>query len=300
MYAAANPIRVVVRRGGTAEATHLVHAVAVRDGRRVAEAGDPQLVTLLRSSAKPFQALPLAAAYEDLDPRELAIASASHLADRGQLAAVRLLLRRAHAGEDALECGREGTPPTKLKHNCSGKHAGMLAVCRARRWRTEGYRLPSHRMQRTNLRNVAVAARVDEDSIPTAVDGCGVVTFALSLERMAEMFTRLQESAEGRRVADAMRAHPELIRGDGAPDTVVMQTLGGAVAKGGAEGLLCGVLDDGTGFAVKSADGAGRALGPAVAAFLARLDADVSPLHELALTNSRGENVGTITVESNR
>ena len=297
---AANPIRVVVRRGGTVEATHLVHGVAVRDGRRVAEAGDPGLVTLFRSSAKPFQALPLAEAYGDLDPRELAIASASHRADRAQLAAVRLLLRRAHAGEDDLECGREGNPPTKLKHNCSGKHAGMLAVCRARGWRTEGYRLPGHRMQRANLRNVAAAARLDEDGIPTAVDGCGVVTFALSLERMAAMFTRLQESAEGKRVADAMRAHPELIRGEGAPDTVVMQTLEGAVAKGGAEGLLCGVLADGTGFAIKSADGAGRALGPAIAAFLARLDADVSPLYELPLTNSRGENVGAIDIESKR
>jgi L-asparaginase II len=294
---AANPIRVVVRRGGVAEASHLVHAVAVRDGRRVAEAGDPKLVTLFRSSAKPFQALPLAEAYDDLDPRELAIASASHRADRAQLAAVRLLLRRAHAGEDDLECGREGTPPTKLKHNCSGKHAGMLAVCRARGWRTEGYRLPSHRMQRTNLRNVAAAARVDEDDIPTAVDGCGVVTFALSLERIADMFTRLEESGGGKRVADAMRAHPELIRGEGAPDTVVMQTLPGAVAKGGAEGLLCGALPDGTGFAIKCADGAGRALGPAVAALVARLGADVPRLHEVLLTNSRGENVGVIAVE---
>jgi L-asparaginase len=294
---AANTIRVVVRRSGVAEATHLVHAVAVRDGRRVAEAGDPKLVTLFRSSAKPFQALPLAEAYDDLDPRELAIASASHRADRAQLAAVRLLLRRAHAGEDDLECGREGYPPTKLKHNCSGKHAGMLAVCRARGWRTEGYRLPSHRMQRTNLRNVAAAARVDEDDIPTAVDGCGVVTFAFSLEQMAGMFTRLEEGAGGKRVADAMRAYPELIRGEGAPDTVLMQTLTGAVAKGGAEGLLCGALPDRTGFAIKCADGAGRALGPAVAAFLARLGAELPRLHELPLTNSRGENVGAIAAE---
>ena len=286
-----------MRRGGVAEATHVVHAVAVKGGRRVAEAGDGDLVTLFRSSAKPFQALPLAEAYDDLDPRELAIASASHRADPEQLAAVRMLLRRAHAGEDELECGREGNPPSRLKHNCSGKHAGMLAVCRAREWRTEGYRLPSHRMQRTNLQNVAAAARVDEDRIPTAVDGCGVMTFAFSLERMADMFTRLEASPDGVRVADAMRAHPELIRGEGAPDTVVMQTLEGAVAKGGAEGLLCGVLRGGTGFAIKCADGAGRALGPAVAAFLKTLGAEVPRLYELPIANSRGENVGTVGVE---
>src|SRR5439155_19701907 len=188
----ADPLRVVVRRGGVVEATHFVHAVAVRDGQIVERAGDAALVTLLRSSAKPFQALPLARAYDDLDPRELAIASASHLAGREQLEAVRMLLARAHAGEQDLECGPAGQPPSRLKHNCSGKHAGMLAVCRAHDWRTEGYRLANHRMQRTNLRDVAKAAGVDEDSIPTAVDGCAVVTFALSLERAAGMFARLE------------------------------------------------------------------------------------------------------------
>jgi L-asparaginase II len=291
------PIRVVVRRGGVVEATHLVHAVAVRDGRAVEEAGDVALVTFLRSSAKPFQALPLARAYDDLDQRELAIASASHLAGPKQLEAVRMLLTRAHADEDDLECGPEGHPPSRLKHNCSGKHAGMLAVCRAHGWRTEGYRLESHRMQRTNLRDVATAASVDEDAIPTAVDGCGVVTFALKLERMAAMFARLEETPEGKRVADAMRAYPELIRGPGAPDTVVMQKLPGAVAKGGAEGLLCGLLPDGTGFALKASDGAYRAIGPALAAVLARLGSELPALAESPLSNSRGERVGTIAVE---
>src|ERR1041385_5490273 len=215
-----DPIRVVVRRGGVVEATHLVHAVAVREGKIVERAGDAAHVTLFRSSAKPFQALPLARAYDDLDERELAIASASHLAGRDQLDAVRMLLTRAAADENDLECGPEGHPPSRLKHNCSGKHAGMLAVCRAHGWRTEGYRLASHRMQRTNLQNVAEAAGMDEDDIPTAVDGCGVLTFALTLERMAAIFARLEETAEGKRIADSMRAFPELNRGPGATDTV--------------------------------------------------------------------------------
>ena len=293
----AEPIRVVVRRGGVVEATHLVHAVAVRGGLTVAQAGDPTLITLLRSSAKPFQALPLARAYDDLEPRELAIASASHLAGREQLAAVRMLLTRAQADEQDLECGPDGRPPSRLKHNCSGKHAGMLAVCRAHGWRRKGYRLASHRMQRANLRDVAAAAGMDEDAIPTGVDGCGVLTFALPLERMAAMFARLEESPEGRRIADAMRRYPELIRGRGATDTVLMQTLTGAVAKGGAEGLLCGVLPDGTGFALKTADGAYRALGPALAAVLASIGFDLSGLSETPLANSRGERVGVIAVE---
>jgi len=126
-----DPIRVVVRRGGVTEAEHLVHAAASRDGRLVASAGNPRLTTFLRSSAKPFQALALARAYDDLHSRELAIASASHRHDRAQLDAVRMLLSRAHATEADLECGTEGDPPAKLNDNSSGKHAGMLAVCGA-------------------------------------------------------------------------------------------------------------------------------------------------------------------------
>jgi len=111
----AEPIRVTVLRGGTVESAHWVHAVAVRDGELVASAGDPDLVTFMRSSAKPIQALPLARARDDLDDRDLAIASASHLADEQQLDAVRALLAKAPATEDDLECGPfQGS---KLKHN---------------------------------------------------------------------------------------------------------------------------------------------------------------------------------------
>jgi L-asparaginase II len=292
----ADPISVVVRRGGVVEATHLVHAAAVRDGRVVAAAGDPGLVTFLRSSAKPFQALPLARAYDDLDSRELAIASASHLADDAQLEAVRMLLARAGAGEEDLECGPDGQPPSRIRHNCSGKHAGMLAVCRARGWPARGYRLPGHELQRANLHDVALAAGVPERAIPTGVDGCGVVTFALPLERAAAMFARLETTREGAAIAGAMRAHPVLIRGPESADTLLMQRLPGTVAKGGAEALLCGALPDGTGFALKVADGVARGLRPAVAAFLGRLGFEVPGFAELPLANSLGECVGTISV----
>ena len=108
------PISVQVRRGGVAEATHVVHAVAVREGAVVAEAGDSGRVCFLRSSAKPFQALPLARARPDVTDEELAIASASHLASPEQLAAVRSLLAKAPAHVTELECGPE---PTPLEHN---------------------------------------------------------------------------------------------------------------------------------------------------------------------------------------
>jgi L-asparaginase II len=292
-FAAVDPIVVTVTRGGVVEARHRVHAVAVEGGAVVAEAGDAALVAFMRSSSKPLQAVPAARARDDLDERDLAIASASHLADEAQLAAVQALLAKAPAAEDELECGTEGDPPSKLKHNCSGKHAAMLALCRAHRWRSEGYRLEGHRVQREMLAVHAEAAEVAEEEIPTAVDGCGVVTFALPLERMAHAFSRLAALEGGDRVAAAMRAHPDLIRGPRAADTRLMRGLRGWIAKGGAEGLLC-AAGEGLGVALKAEDGNGRALAPAVGAFFRLLDRDLSDLDVLPLENSRGERVGEI------
>jgi L-asparaginase II len=279
---------------------HVVHAVAVQNGRVVERAGDAELVTYMRSSAKPLQALPLARARDDLDERDLAIASASHRAEPDQLEAVRALLARAEATEDDLECGAEDG--SRLRHNCSGKHAGMLALCRARGWPTEGYRLAGHPVQDGCLAEVAAAAEVGASKIPTAVDGCGVVTFALPLERMAHAFSRLESLDGGGRVGAAMRAHPELIRGGDAADTLLMKTVPGWTAKGGAEGLLCAAGPDGVGVALKVVDGSGRGVRPALGAFLARLGLDgqalaAAGLGPLPLPNSRGEKCGEIVTE---
>jgi L-asparaginase II len=279
----AEPISVTALRGETVESVHRVHAVAVRNGEVVASAGDPALVTFMRSAAKPIQALPLVRARDDLDERDLAIASASHLADEQQLAAVKALLAKAPATGADLECGPfEGS---KLKHNCSGKHAGMLALCHAQGWPYEGYRLADHPCQQAMLGEIAALAETND--IPTAIDGCGVVTFALSLERMARAFTRIDE-----RVAAAMRAHPELIRGPKALDTMLMQAHSGWIAKGGAEGLLCASSPDGLGLALKVEDGTHRALDPALGLFLDSIGLDGSAFGPVPLRNSRDEIVG--------
>jgi L-asparaginase II len=281
-------IRVAVRRGGAVESVHRVHAVAVRDGEVVSSAGDPGLVTFLRSSAKPIQALPLVRARPELDDRLVAIACASHQAEPEQVQAVRDLLAAGPATEDDLECGsQEGRPPGRIYHNCSGKHAGMLAVCRARGWETAGYRLPDHPLQQELLREVAGAAGMEP---ATATDGCGVVTFAFPLERIATAFARLGELDGGARVLDAMRAHPQLIGGASSLDTRLMRSLPGWVAKGGAEGLLCGITADGAGFALKVEDGAQRGLSPALAAFFPGLEEFAS----VPVENSRGEAVGEV------
>ena len=283
----AEPIRVTVRRGGTVESVHHVHAVAVREGEIVAEAGDPGLVTFMRSSAKPIQAMPLARAREDLDDRDLAIASASHLADAKQLEAVRALLAKAPAAEDDLECGPfEGS---KLNHNCSGKHAGMLALCHAHGWPYEGYRLADHPCQQAM--HAELQTLTGAEDIPTAIDGCGVVTFALPLRTIATAFAKVDE-----RIAGAMRAYPELIRGPQAPDTLVMQTFDGWYAKGGAEGLICAASSDGVGLALKVEDGHPRALRPALGAFLDMVGLDGSVFGPTPLRNSRDELVGAVNV----
>jgi len=261
-----------VRRGRVLEAIHLVH-VASSDGLLY---GD-DVVSHLRSAAKPIQAIPLAEAYDDLGDDELAIACASHQAEPAQLDAVRTLLARAGATAEDLENGpQEGRPHGKLGHNCSGKHAGFLAACRVNGWPFAGYRLPEHPIHQ-RIRTLLGGGE-------PAVDGCGIPTYAQPLTAQARLML-----GTPRRIADAMRARPELVGGEGADDTALMQLRPGFVAKRGAEGLLCAVSPEGRGYAFKVADGNGRALRPALAAVLG-----IEELASVPLLNSRGETVGAI------
>jgi L-asparaginase len=291
-------LSVAVERGGTTESVHLVDAVAVRDGEVVLRVGDPDRPVCMRSSAKPFQALPLARARDDLDTRELAIACASHRAAPDQLDAVRALLDRAPAREDELECGPQperGDGP--LRHNCSGKHAGMLALCRARGWDSTGYRLADHPVQQAAQAALAEAAGLPPQDIPLELDGCGVPTFVLGLTPMAHAFARLERLDGGRRLADAMRTHPELIGGEGAFDTELMRAFPGLVAKSGAEGLLCLVTAGGVAIALKSRDGNPRPQRVAAALLFDRLGLGTfsETLLQSELRNSRSEIVGCLS-----
>ena len=288
------PLIVEVRRNGVLEATHRVHAVAVRDGAVVAERGDGGLTCFMRSSSKPLQALPLVRARDDLTQEDIAIACASHRATPEQLAAATALLARANATEDDLELGlQEGRPPQKIYNNCSGKHAGMLALCRANDWPTQGYRLPGHPVQQACARAHAEAAEARLEELATGNDGCGVVTFALPLERMAHAFARLQHLPQASRITEAMRAHPHLIGGADGADVLLMQHTESHIAKGGAEGLLCGVdLATGTGYALKAEDGSFRALAPAASGFHG---IDLPPA---LVRNTRDEVVGEVSLQT--
>jgi L-asparaginase II len=287
----ADPIQVEVTRGGIVEALHRVHAVAVQDGQIVAEAGDPRGMTLLRSAAKPLQVLPLVRARPDLADREIAIACACHGHRPEQLDAVRALLAAAPATEADLETGPD---PTPLEHTCSGKHAGFLVLCRARGYETQGYRLSSHPLQRELLAEVAGAAQVDPDSMPVAIDGCGVPTFGLPLDRCAHAFARLPRLDGGSRVVAAAGARPDMLVGVISADAAFVRAFPGWAAKGGAEGLFCAGSPSGLGIALKVEDGAFRAIRPALGTFLLELGLDPGELGIVTVENSRGEPVGVV------
>jgi L-asparaginase II len=292
----AEPLRVAVRRGSFVESVHQVHGVAVRDGETVVSFGDPSLTASLRSSAKPLQALPLARAYPELGEEELAIAAASHYGTPRHIEAVRKLLAATGGSEGELDCGRqESRPQEPIYDNCSGKHAGMLATCRAHGWPVEGYRRADHPLQQLLLEEVAATTEVDAQRVGTGIDGCGVVAFAVPLERAAHAFARLETLDGGNRIAAAMRTHPVLVGGEGATDTVLMQTHPGIVAKGGADGLLC-AGGGGLGLALKVADGNSRALRPALAALAEGLGLPLPDFKEVTLPNRHGEPAATISL----
>jgi L-asparaginase II len=170
----------------------------------------------------------------------------------------------------------------------------VLSLSRARAWPTQGDRLPEHPVQRACLDVHAEAAEVEPETLATGTDGCGIVTFALTLELMAYAFSRLESLPGGSRVADAMRSRPDLVGGPDGADYLLMRGAAGWLAKGGAEGLLCAAGPDGTGVALKTEDGASRAHGPALAAFLGTLGVDLPDLGTRPVRNTRGERVGGI------
>jgi len=269
------PITVEVERNGRVESEHLVDvAVVDAGGNLVAAAGDAERRAAFRSSAKPLQAAAAReAGWVPGDERGLAIACASHNGEPGHLDAVCAVLSSAGLGEDALRCPRAWPlrrtsawtgGETRVAHNCSGKHAAMLAACAAAGWPLESYRDPGHPLQR------AILARLQRltslPTLPVLVDGCGVPTILAPLSALARAFASVAGSAE----AAAMKARPFLVGGTDRFDTALLSET--VVTKGGAEGLSCTVVEGGPTVVAKSRDGAARPLGPAVIACLEQVD----------------------------
>ncbi len=327
---------VEVWRGPIVESRHRGHLAAVSGaGKTVAAAGTPDTVTFLRSSGKPFQALPLivsgAADRFGFTIQEIAIACGSHSGEPIHVETVRSMLGKTGVDESALRCGvhepfsaevaralaRNQQLPNVLQNNCSGKHAGMIALARHVGAPTEDYDQWTNPVQQMIGRTVSQFSGVPLDQIAIGTDGCGVPVFGISVRAMALMYARLvappndlDEHARdaAKRIVRAMISFPEMIGGTKARLDTELIKAGNRrlISKIGAEGVYTiGVLpcDDwpsGLGLALKIEDGDDhRARPPAVIETLRQLGvltkpelttlADYAPT---AITNRRGERVG--------
>ncbi|MFL5594673.1 MAG: asparaginase [Gemmatimonadaceae bacterium] len=322
---------VAVTRGEEIESEHRVHAAVVgADDELLGVARDADAFTYWRSCAKPFQVIPFLSA-GGLDAlgwgdEQLAIACGSHGGEPEHVEIVEQMLRDLGLEEGDLACGphdpssprgakilREaGERATRVHNNCSGKHSAMLAMARHKGWPTRGYERREHQVQRTILHEISLWANVPCNKITQAVDGCGVVVFGMTLERMARAYSRFAVAAERgeeypRRVVDAMSRNPFLVGGTDRVDTaLISETNGAVVSKVGAEGVHCALLPErGIGIAIKVEDGAQRAQVPALLRLLQEIDALPDPLppklrewmHK-PVKNTRGECVGEITLRA--
>ncbi|HEX8806325.1 MAG TPA: asparaginase [Candidatus Aquilonibacter sp.] len=318
-----------VTRGDFVESVHHVAAAAAdAQGEVILQTGDIESPVFLRSSAKPFIA---AAAIEagvreafGLDMREIAVMSASHVGEPFHIAAVRSILRKIGLDESALQCGvhlpydeavahamlREGRAPTAIDNNCSGKHAGILALCRVLGSDVATYRDMNNPAQAHIL---AFCARLSDDdpaAWPLAIDGCGIPVYATSLRKAAMAFARFgsltaipeRDAAALLIVRDAMVSHPEYVSGTGQFDTRVMAAGAGAIAcKSGAEAVhALTLVPQGIGLASKVLDGTSRARAPMTMAALRALGSPVADATDLAgyiapiVYNRAGHAVGEI------
>ncbi|MEV0728851.1 asparaginase [Polymorphospora sp. NPDC050346] len=290
-----------VVRSGFVEGFHHGSVVVLDATGAVSDAaGDVRGPIFPRSSVKPLQSVGmLRAGLPVTDPADLALISASHHGEPFHLDRVAGLLRRAGLTEADLHCPRAmpigpaaaeavlraGGGPTRIQMNCSGKHAGMLLTCRAAGWPVDGYWLPEHPLQR-RLR-AAIEEFTGERVAATGVDGCGAPVLAVSLTGLATAFHRLVSAAPGtveHAVADAMRAHPELVSGTAAEaeDNRLMRGVPGLLTKVGAEGVMAVALPGTGAVACKIDDGGQRARPPVLVAALRRLGISAPVLDELA------------------
>jgi L-asparaginase II len=287
-----------VVRSGFVESLHHGTAVAVdADGDIVVSAGAPGAPVFPRSSNKPLQAVAMLRAGLPLDGALLALSAASHSGERFHTDGARRIL--AGAGLDPshlqnppdlpydeaerLEWLRAGRVPTPLAHNCSGKHAAMLATCVENGWPTATYLEPDHPLQQLMAETVADLA--GEPVAATGVDGCGAPVYAVSVLGLAAAFARIATatptSPEGR-LATAIRRYPEWLGGTGRDVTLLMQGVPGMIAKDGAEAVYAAALPDGRAAALKVADGGQRVRPVVLAALLRRLGVGAPVVDELA------------------
>jgi L-asparaginase len=264
--AAALEVRLL--REGIIESRHTVQAVVSDDrGRVLSVAGNAETATFVRSSLKPFQALAVTTTGTleryDLSDRDLAIMTSSHRGTIEQVRQVFNILWRADIDPTALQCPIPEGKRSSLEYNCSGKHAGMLAVCQQRHWPLNNYLERKHPVQQLILTKVAEVLRMPAEEFISVHDDCGVPTYLMQLGQMASLYAQLASGSnlDMERIVRAMTHHPVMVAGEGEFDTELMRlSPGELVSKAGAEGVQCiARLGEGMGLAIKVIDGAKRA-----------------------------------------
>lgn len=325
----ANPILVDVTRGGHAESRHRgACAIVAANGAVLRAWGDVDRPVYPRSAIKPIQALPLlesgAADRFAFTEEEVALACASHNSEAGHVERVLALLRRLGLGEGDLECGphdpinievmkahcRAGHEMGRAHNNCSGKHAGFLAVALHLGAPTQGYVLPGHPVQQRVSAAIAEMSGAKLADAPAGTDGCGIPVFGIPLRNLARAMARMTADdlpaprlSACRRILAAMGAHPYLVAGAERADTRIMQATGGrVVSKMGAEGVHVAVVTERKlAVALKIDDGASRAAEVAMCNILdglgvfdASARAALSDLLVKPVLSTRGVPVGDI------
>ncbi len=333
---------IIATRAGITESVHQAAiAVVDRDGRLVAQWGDPETITFLRSSAKPIQALPLiesgARDHFHITDSELALICGSHAGSDDHVATLQGLLSKIGVSEGDLLCGVQlpkdrpsldrlkaaGSGPSAAHHNCSGKHAGMLAQSVYLGEPIASYLDPDGEVQNRIIQVVSVMANLDITEIGMGIDGCSAPNFAMPLTSAAQMYARIADPSglpEGREAAcgqvfSAMTSHPVMVSNTGRFDTELMLAMEGHVlAKGGAEGFLGIAVKPGTiwegspalGIAMKVADGSRihRARSILALSTLSQLGVLSSDLRSMlsefdvySIRNDRGIEVGAVEAD---
>lgn len=292
-------IEVRLLREGITESKHCVQAtVADERGRFLSVAGNPETATFVRSALKPFQALAVTTTGTleryGLSDRDLAIICSSHRGTMEQVRQAFNILWRSDIDPSALQCPAPEGRTSPLQHNCSGKHAGMLAVCQQRGWATNSYLQRNHPVQKLILSKMADLLRMPAEEFIGAHDDCGAPTYFLQLGQMATLYAQLASghNLDMERIVRAMTGHPKLVAGEGEFDTELMRlTEGEIVSKSGAEGVQCiARVGEGLGLAIKVMDGARRAK-CAVAIHLLKQMGWISP----AIAETLGETYMTLS-----
>jgi L-asparaginase II len=321
---------VEVTRGSLVESKHFGDLVIVgRDGRVMWSVGDPYRVTYARSSAKPLQALPLlesgAAEALHMTDEEVALACASHSGEPAHVERIAAFLQRIGVDVSKLQCGvhppyngdahavlmRSGQELTSIHNNCSGKHAGMLALAKFMGADLDTYLEPTHPVQQAIFQVVQDVCGLSAEQIHVGTDGCGVPVFGVPIDRLAHTFSQFADprglpeprARAMRRIRDAMIGYAHLVAGTGRFCTGLMEAAEGAIlGKAGAEGVYClGVLPEGYGLCVKIDDGNARAAYPAVVEALTQsgivnstITTKLSEFHQPQLRNHKGTLVGRV------